>query len=84
MYHPIVKEQVIPGLLEGLQTNPNPNETLHSCQPYYAVKFAIACGFLRPILKASGAAISNCTLKRQPTLQIKKGGPKAALFPAFL
>jgi hypothetical protein len=28
MYHPIVKEQVLPGQLEELQTNPYPTETL--------------------------------------------------------
>src|ERR1700691_3105188 len=28
MYHPIVKEQVLPGQLEELQTNPHPTETL--------------------------------------------------------
>jgi hypothetical protein len=27
MYHPIVKEQVLPGQLEELQTNPHPTET---------------------------------------------------------
>ena len=32
MYHPIVKEQVIPGQLEGLQTNPDTIETTSASQ----------------------------------------------------
>ena len=36
LFHSIVKEQVIPGQLEGLQTNPNPTETFRSCQPQFS------------------------------------------------
>ena len=36
LIHPIVKERVIPGQLEGLQTNPNPTEARHSCQRFFA------------------------------------------------
>jgi hypothetical protein len=32
MYHPIVKELVLPGLQEGQQTNPDTTETLSTCQ----------------------------------------------------
>jgi hypothetical protein len=32
MYHPIVKEQVLPGQLEELQTNPHPTETQFQSQ----------------------------------------------------
>ena len=32
MYHPIVKEQIIPGQLEGLQTNPDTIETASASQ----------------------------------------------------
>ena len=32
MYHPIVKEQVLPGQLEELQTNPHPTETSFKSQ----------------------------------------------------
>src|ERR1700676_3639203 len=32
MYHPIVKELVLPGLQEGQQTNPDTTETLSNCQ----------------------------------------------------
>jgi hypothetical protein len=32
MYHPIVKEQVNPGQLEGLQTNPDITERVAKCQ----------------------------------------------------
>jgi hypothetical protein len=32
MYHPIVKEQVNPGQLEGLQTNPDTTERAARCQ----------------------------------------------------
>jgi hypothetical protein len=32
MYHPIVKEQVLPGQLEELQTNPHPTETQFKSQ----------------------------------------------------
>ncbi|MGH9699988.1 MAG: hypothetical protein ACRD52_11090, partial [Candidatus Acidiferrales bacterium] len=36
LIHPIVKEQVIPGQLEGLQTNPNPTEAPQICQRFSA------------------------------------------------
>jgi hypothetical protein len=32
MYHPIVKELVLPGLQEGQQTSPDTTETLSNCQ----------------------------------------------------
>jgi hypothetical protein len=32
LFHPIVKEQIIPGQLEGLQTNPHPTEASVMCQ----------------------------------------------------
>lgn len=34
MYHPIVKEQVIPGQLEGLQTNPHSRDAPLFCQAH--------------------------------------------------
>jgi hypothetical protein len=44
MYHPIVKEQVIPGQLEGLQTNPDTIETASASQHDTSDIF-FACGF---------------------------------------
>jgi hypothetical protein len=39
MYHPIVKEQVLPGQLEGLQTNANTSETHVPSQPKKPTNF---------------------------------------------
>jgi hypothetical protein len=44
MYHPIVKEQIIPGQLEGLQTNPDTIETTFASQHDTSAIF-FACGF---------------------------------------
>jgi hypothetical protein len=46
MYHPIVKEQVIPGQLEGLQTNRHPNKAPSHCQALMPVENSATCGFL--------------------------------------
>jgi len=35
LFHPIVKEQVIPGQLEGLQTNPNLIDSPLLCQAFF-------------------------------------------------
>jgi hypothetical protein len=39
MYHPIVKEQVNPGQLEGLQTNPDTIEPYLKCQAVIQLLF---------------------------------------------
>jgi hypothetical protein len=39
MYHPIVKEQVNPGQLEGLQTNPESTEACLMCQAVIQLLF---------------------------------------------
>jgi hypothetical protein len=46
MYHPIVKEQVIPGQLEGLQTNRHSNDPPANCQALMPVEDSATCGFL--------------------------------------
>jgi hypothetical protein len=45
LFHSIVKEQIIPGQLEGLQTNPHPTESIDSCQSAFSRKKR-RCGFL--------------------------------------
>jgi len=37
MYHPIVKEQVLPGQLEGQQTNPDFTGARRDCQHVFAI-----------------------------------------------
>jgi hypothetical protein len=44
MYHPIVKEQVIPGQLEGLQTNVNYTDSMLLCQGEILSILEISCG----------------------------------------
>src|SRR5215469_13741999 len=44
MYHPIVKEQVFPGQLEGLQTNVNYRDWMLLCQGEIPSIFEIPCG----------------------------------------
>jgi len=46
MYHPIVKEQVIPGQLEGLQTNRHSTDPPSKCQALIPVENSATCGFL--------------------------------------
>ena len=46
MYHPIVKEQVNPGQLEGLQTNPDTTEQGSKCQAIICCELFVVCGFL--------------------------------------
>ena len=53
MYHPIVKEQVIPGQLEGLQTNRHPIKSSLYCQALIPVENSATCGFLvTPVAQA--------------------------------
>jgi hypothetical protein len=40
MYHPIVKEQVNPGQLEGLQTNPDTTKRYSKCQAVIQLLFS--------------------------------------------
>src|SRR5271156_3332445 len=48
MYHPIVKEQVNPGQLEGLQTNPDTTEQVPKCQAVIQkINWASRCGNFR-------------------------------------
>ena len=53
MYHPIVKEQVIPGQLEGLQTNRHSTEAPSKCQALMSVENSAICEFLvTPVAQA--------------------------------
>ena len=79
MYHPIVKEQVLPGQLEGLKTNPDTIWPHHSCQAEIASAknfppeklYSIRCYFLLPKnsrpnsfkLKQYESAVRNRTSK---------------------
>jgi hypothetical protein len=60
LFHPIVKEQIIPGQLEGLQTNPHPTEATTLCQVFFFREKII---FFAPLQNFSRRA--KC-LKRSP------------------
>ncbi|MGC1832142.1 MAG: hypothetical protein WA714_03685, partial [Candidatus Acidiferrales bacterium] len=63
-YHPIVKEQVNPGQLEGLQTNPDTTERCSKCQ---AVIHNLFCAHSVEIFQAvdfeGGTATLGCALR---------------------
>jgi hypothetical protein len=60
MYHPIVKEQELPGQLEELQTNPDNTETLFESQALIPGKIARKiCRRIRGGKKQSGSRTSN-------------------------
>src|SRR6202030_1557911 len=58
MYHPIVKEQVIPGQLEGLQTNRHSTDPPSKCQALIPVENSATCGFLVTSLRHNFLTIS--------------------------
>jgi hypothetical protein len=61
MYHPIVKEQVIPGQLEGLQTNHHSTEAPSKCQALTPVENSATCGFLVALAGYRLLPFEDCT-----------------------